>query len=355
MTCSDKGIHLKFAIEITSLQADNLKLVTEWVQHAERLGVAMAFSAEAWWSDAATPLAYLADKTHTIKLATGIMQTTARTPAMTAMTALTLHDLTGGRFVLGLGASGPQVVEGLHSVRYNPALSRLRETVDICRLIFRGEKVKYEGRVFQLPLPDSEGKAIRIAHDPAEIPIYLATLGPNALTYTGSEANGWLGTSFSPDHPEAHLDYLNEGISEAGRSLSEIDLCVSARIEIGENIEEMIDKRRAAVAFNMGGMGSADTNFYNDAFRRAGYEEEARAIQALWLDGKREEAAKRVPDAMVTEFQVLGTPDMVRQRLRQYRNAGVTTLKLGLDGAGPLGPARFELLEQIIDIAGDLS
>ena len=303
---------MQLAIELGRLDAGNLQLNIDWVQTAERLGVAIAFSAEAWWNDAATPLAYLADKTSTIKLATGIMQTTARTPAMTAMTALALHDLTGGRFILGLGASGPQVVEGLHSTRYNPALSRTKETVDICRMIFRGEKVNYDGKVYQMPLAASEGKAIRIDHEPADIPIYLATLGPKSLVYTGEAAQGWLGTSFSPDHPEAHLDYLAQGAAQAGRSISDIDLCVSARIEIGDDIEAMIDRRRPAVAFNMGGMGSADTNFYNDAFKRAGYEEDARAIQSLWLAGKRKEAAARVPDAMVTEFQILGNQEIGR-------------------------------------------
>jgi F420-dependent oxidoreductase-like protein len=345
---------MKLAIEIGRTEPDKLALTTEWVQHAEQLGVYAAYAGEAWWSDAVTPLAYLADKTSTIKLGTGIMQVTARTPAMTAMTALTMHDLTGGRFILGLGASGPQVVEGLHGVRYNPALSRLRETTEICRLIFAGEKVSYEGQVFQLPLRNSEGKSIRIAHEPAEVPIYLATLGPNSLKYTGEAANGWLGTSFSPDHPEAHLSYIREGAELAGRTLADIDLCVSARIEIGENVEAMIEKRRPAVAFNMGGMGSATVNFYNDAFKRAGFEEDARAIQSLWIEGKREEAAQRVPDAMVTKFQALGTVDMVRDRLRIYRDAGVTTLKLGLDGSGPLGPARFELLEQIVEIVEQL-
>ena len=345
---------MKLAIEMSGIHPGNLQLTVDWLRHAEKLGCSMAFSAEAWWSDAATPLAFLADKTSTIKLATGIMQTTARTPAMTAMTALTLHDLSGGRFVLGLGASGPQVVEGLHGVKYNPALSRLRDTVNICRMIFRGEKVTYAGKSIQLPLPDSEGKAIKIAHEPTDIPIYLATLGPNSLRYTGEVANGWLGTSFSPDHPEAHLDYLREGAEKAGRSLDDIDLCVSTRIEIGDDLETMIDKRRPAVAFNMGGMGSAETNFYNDAFKRAGYEDDARAIQQLWLDGKREEAAQRVPDAMVTEFQVLGPRELIKQRLTKYRDAGITTLKLGLDGAGPLGSARFELLEEIVDITKDI-
>ncbi len=345
---------MKLAVEIAAVRQDNLQLMTEWVQHAENVGVSIAFSAEAWWSDAATPLAYLADKTKTIKLGTGIMQMTARTPAMAAMTALTLHDLTNGRFVLGLGASGPQVVEGLHGVPYKAPLSRLRETVEICRMIFAGEKVKYDGKVHQLPLPNSEGKALKIAHEPTDVPIYLATLGPNSLRYTGKAANGWLGTSFSPYHPEAHLDFIRSGAEEAGRNLRDMDLCVSVRVEIGDNVEEMIDRRKKGVAFNMGGMGSESTNFYNDAFKRAGYEDDARAIQALWIEGKRDEAAKRVPDAMVTEFQALGTREMVKERLKAYRDVGITTLKLGLDAA-ELGKPRFELLENIADLVKEIS
>ena len=345
---------MRLAVEIGAARPENLALLAEWVRHAERLGVALAFSAEAWWSDAATPLAYLADKTTRIRLATGIMQVTARTPSMTAMTALTLHDLTGGRFALGLGASGPQVVEGLHGISYRTPLTRLRETVEICRMIFAGEKVRYQGKVFQLPLPDSEGKALRIAHEPAEVPIYLATLGPNALRYTGAAADGWLGTSFSPDHADAHLAYIREGAEQAGRTLGELDLCVSVRVEIGDDVEAMIGRRKRGVAFNLGGMGSATTNFYNDAYRRAGYDEDAKAVQALWLAGRRDEAAARVPDAMVAAFQALGTADMVRERLRRYRDVGVTTLKLGLDSA-PLGPARFELLEQIVDLTRDIT
>ncbi len=344
---------MQIAIEIGRVRPGQLNLMTEWVQHAERVGVAMAFSAEAWWSDSVTPLAYLASQTSRIRLATGIMQTTARTPAMMAMTALTLHDMTGGRFALGLGTSGPQVVEGLHGLSYARPLTRLRETVEVCRLIFAGEKAEYQGKTIQLPLPDSQGKALRIDHEPVEIPIYLATLGPNALQYTGEAANGWLGTTFSPDHAGAHLDYIREGAAKAGRTLSDLDLCVSARVEIGEDVEGMIARRKPVVAFNMGSMGSAKTNFYNAAMQRAGYAEDAQAIQALWLNRKREDAAAHVPDAMVTEFQILGTPCMVNDRLRQYRDAGVTTLKLGLDST-PLGPERFALLEEIADMVKDI-
>ena len=340
---------MKLAIETGRTTVENLSTLTAWVQHAERLGIDTAFTSEAWWSDATTPIAYLADKTERIRLGTGIMQAAARSPAMTAMTAMTLHDLTGGRFVLGLGASGPQVVEGLHGVRYARPLSRLRETVEICRMIFAGEKVHYQGKVIQLPLPDSEGKALRIDHAPVDIPIYLATLGPNALRYTGAAADGWLGTSFSPEHPHAHLEHVRAGTQSAGRSLKDLDLCVSVRVEIGDDVDAIVQRRKPAVAFNLGGMGSASTNFYNDAFKRAGYEDAAREVQSLWLAGKREAAAERVPDVMVTRFQAVGTADMVKQRFEAYRSAGVTTLKLGLDSK-PLGPERFELLEQIVEL-----
>lgn len=345
---------MKLAIELGAVQPRNLGVNVDWVRHAERLGVSMAFSAEAWWSDAATPLAYLADKTERITLATGIMQTVARSPAMTAMTALTLHDLTGGRFALGLGASGPQVVEGLHGVRYAKPLTRLRETVEICRMIFAGEKVRFDGELLQLPLPGGEGKPIRVAHEPVHLPIYLATLGPRSLRYTGAAANGWLGTSFSPDRPGAHIDFIREGAEKAGRKMGDLDLCVSVRVEIGDDVEGMIERRKKGVAFNMGGMGSATTNFYNDAFKRAGYEEDAVAVQTLWLEGRREEAAKRVPDSMVTDFQAVGTREMVADRLKKYRASGVTTLKLGLDSAS-MGPERFELLEDIVDLVEGLS
>ena len=174
----------------------------------------MAFTGEAWGSDAVTPLAWLAGRTQTIRLGTGIMQVPARTPAMAAMTAMTLDDLTGGRFVLGLGASGPQVVEGLHGVRFHTPLTRLKETVEICRLLFAGERAQYQGKVFRLPLPESEGKAIRVTREPVDIPIYLATLAPSSLRYTGRAAKA--GSERLLAGPRgAHLDFIREGAEAA--------------------------------------------------------------------------------------------------------------------------------------------
>ena len=323
--------------------------LTEFVQEAERLGVDTAWSAEAWGADAATSLAFLAGRTTRIRLGTGIMQISARAPSMTAMTALSLHHLSGGRFALGLGVSGPQVVEGLHGAAYARPLSRLRETVAILRMAFAGEKLQFEGAEYRLPRPGGEGKAIRLDFPPTEIPIYLATLGPRALEYTGEAADGWLGTSFSPDYPDAHLDYLRRGAERAGRTLSDLDLEAACTVAIGEDVERMIEDRRPGVAFQMGAMGSARTNFYNDAFRRAGFEDDARAIQRLWIEGKREEAAKRVPDEMITAFGAIGTPDMVRARFKAYRDCGMDGINLRFDAR--LGhAARIAQLEQAMDL-----
>ena len=344
---------MRLAVEIGRYLRGGLEDVRLFIQGADALGVDTAWAGEAWGQDGPTVLAYLAGQTKRIRLGAGIMQISARVPAMTAMTALSLNALSEGRFVLGLGVSGPQVVEGLHGVPYRKPLTRLRETVAICRAAFSGQRLEHAGDAFELPLRGSEGKALRLEHEPADIPLYLATLGPRALRYTGEVADGWLGTSFSPDFPDAHLSYLRQGAERAGRSLSEMDVAVSVRVEIGEDVEAMVERRKPAVAFNLGGMGSATTNFYNAAYRRAGFEDDAAAVQALWVAGKREAAARRVPDAMVVQFQALGTAEMVSTRLKKYRDIGVTTLKLGLDGAGH-GRPRRELLEKVAELVDGL-
>ncbi len=344
---------MKVHIGIGGYSRTNTSNLVDFVQAAERLGVDGVWSAEAWGNDAITSLAFLAGQTERIHLGTGIMQISARVPAMAAMTAMSLDALSHGRFRLGLGASGPQVVEGLHGASYAAPLTRLKETVEICRMAFAGEKLAYEGKKHVLPRPGGEGKAIRLDLPPVEIPIYLATLAPKALEFTGAAADGWLGTSFSPEHAEAHFEYLRKGAESAGRSLADLDICAAVSVAIGENVDELIDSRKAGVAFNMGGMGSAQTNFYNDAFKRAGYADDAIAIQELWIQGKREEAVKRVPDAMVTEFQAIGTPDMVRERLQKYRDVGVTSLNVRLDAAKSRED-RLDLLESCVDLIGEL-
>ncbi len=325
-----------------------------FVVEAERLGADYAWSAEAWGQDAVSPLAYLAAKTSRIKLGAGIMQISARAPIMTAMTALTLATLSGDRFILGLGTSGPQVVEGLHGTAFARPLTRLRETIEIIRLALRGERIQYAGKHLELPRPGGEGKALRLALPPKpDLPIYLATLAPKSLELTGEVADGWLGTSFTPDHPEGFFPAIAAGAQKAGRTLSDIDLQAGGAVAFGDDLDALVAPRKKNLAFTLGAMGSAQHNFYNDAFKRAGYEAVATEVQQLWLERRREEAAARVPDAMVIESNLLGTEDMVRDRIRRYRDAGVTTLRLAPDGHTV--QERLDTLGRAIDLVRAVS
>ena len=310
--------------------------MVDFVREAESLGVDFAWSAESWGNDAVTPLAYLAGKTSRIVLGTGIMQITARTPVMTAMTALTMASLTGGRFALGLGTSGPQVVEGLHAARFSDPLGRLRENIEIIRKSFAGEKIAHRGKHYELPLPDGEGKALRLGHEPRnDIPIYLASLSPRSLELTGELADGWLGTSFIPARAGAMLDYIGRGAAKAGRDMSELDIQAGGSLAICDDehsLRDLVERRKPALAFTLGAMGSSQHNFYNQAFRRAGYEREAIEVQKLWLDRNREAAVAKVPDRMVLDANLLGTEEMLRERIAEYRDAGVTTLRLAPEG-----------------------
>lgn len=322
--------------------------VVAFVQEAEKLGVSDVWSAEAWGQDAIAPLAWVGARTEKIRLGTGIMQISARVPAMTAMTALTMASLSGDRFLLGLGASGPQVVEGLHGRPFREPLVRMRETIEILRLAFAGEKLTYEGRHHQLPLPGGEGKALRLSQ-PAnpDIPIYLATLAPKALELTGAIADGWLGTSFTPEGAEAHLGPLRKGAEAAGRRIEDLDLQAGGVIGFGDP-EQLAEPLKRSLAFTLGAMGSAKTNFYNDAFRRGGWADDAEAVQALWVAGQRDEAVARVPTEMVLQANLLGDEAMVRSRIEAYRQVGITTLRLS-----PLGEdahARLDTLGRALDL-----
>ena len=307
--------------------------VVDFAVEAEKLGVDQAWSAEAWGMDAIAPLAYLGARTERMELGTGIMQISARTPSMTAMTALTMASITGDRFLLGLGASGPQVVEGLQGQSFARPVTRMRETIEIVRMAMSGEKLRYEGVHHVLPRPGGEGKALRISQpaNPA-IPIYLATLSPRALELTGELADGWLGTSFTPEHADAHLEHLRRGAQKVGRSLADITLCVGGSIGFTDDPEPWLRAAKPGMAFTLGAMGSPTTNFYNDAFKRGGFEDAAIEVQKLWVEGKREEAAKRVPDEMVRQTTLFGSDDEVRARIRKYRDVGVGVLRLQPQG-----------------------
>ena len=325
----------------------------EFVLEAEKLGIDYCWSAEAWGQDAVVPLAYLAAKTRRIMLGSGIMQISARTPSMTAMTALTLASLSNNRFVLGLGASGPQVVEGLQGMPFKGPITRMRETVDIVRMAFAGEKIAYQGRYHQLPLPGGEGKALRLSQPGnPNIPIYLATLSPRSLEMTGEIADGWLGTSFIPENSASVLAMLEKGAKKAGKSLADLDIQIGGSLCFTNDLDVIVASRKPAMAFQLGAMGSAKHNFYNDAYKRQGFEEDAIAVQQLWLDGKRDQAAQRVPDEMILKTSLLGSESMIRDRLLAYKNAGVTTLRL--DPSGQDLDERLATLGRAMDLINSL-
>jgi len=321
----------------------------DYVTEAERLGVDVVWSHESWGLDAATPLAFMAARTSRIRLGSGIMQAGTRTPALMAMTAMSLASMSNGRFVLGLGVSGPQVIEGWHGIRFDRPVTRMRETVEIVRLAVRGERVAYQGQVYELPRPGGEGKALRSSASPRpHVPIYLATLSPRSLELTGEIADGWLGTSFMPDHARVFFDHIEVGARRAGRSLGQLDLQAGGAVAFGDDVERLIAARKPGLAFTLGAMGSRQHNFYNDAFRRAGYEDAAREVQGLWLEGKRDAAVARVPDELALKTNLLGTEHMVRERVATYRRAGVTTLRV--DPAGTTLDARVATLARLVEL-----
>lgn len=323
--------------------------LVDYAVEADAMGVDFVWSAEAWGMDAIVPLAYLAGRTKNIKLGTGIVQISSRVPSMIAMTTQSMATVSNDRFVLGLGVSGPQVVEGLHGASFAHPMARLRECVDIIRLGLASERLQYEGKHYQLPRPGGEGKPIRLSQPPRkDMKIYLATLGPKSLEMTGEIADGWLGTSFIPECADVFLDPIKKGLATSGRTLADMDIQVGGSFEIGDDVERMIEARKPAMAFTLGGMGSAQTNFYNDAFRRSGYEAAAIEVQDLWVNGKKDEAARRVPDEMILKTNLIGTEDMIRERLRVYRDAGVTTLRVSTGGKN--WQERTDTLAEAIDL-----
>jgi F420-dependent oxidoreductase-like protein len=332
--------------------AGNWRETTDFVLEAEKLGLDVCFVAEAWGSDAPSPLGYLAARTERLLLGSGIIQLGTRTPVAIAMAAMTLAELSEGRFLLGLGSSGPQVIEGLHGVPFERPLARMRETVEIVRQVFAGEKVAYQGERFHIPLPGGDGRPMRLTMRPnPDIPVYLATLSPKMLALTGEVADGWLGTSFVPEGAEAYLGHLREGAARVGRTLADLDICQGAEVCFAadeDDLHEIVSRRKKELAFSLGGMGSASTNFYNDAYSRQGWADVAARIRELWLAGKRDEATELVTDDMVLATTLIGTEPMVRERLRVWQAAGVTTVRLY--PAGETVDDKLETLGRALDL-----
>ncbi|MFF2936922.1 LLM class flavin-dependent oxidoreductase [Streptomyces mirabilis] len=325
----------------------------DFVIEAEKLGLDICWVAEAWGSEAPSPLGYLAARTERMLLGSGIIQLATRTPMAIARAAITLSQISQGRFLLGLGPSGPQVIEGLHGVPFDRPLSRMRETVEIVRQAAAGEKVLYTGWEFQIPLPGGDAKPMRLSmraeHD---IPIYLATLSPRMLQLTGEIADGWLGTSFVPEGAkEAYFDHLDAGLTASGRSRADLDICQGAEVAFAEDedaLGTMVAGRKKELAFSLGGMGSASTNFYNNAYSRQGWADVAAEVRERWQAGDRDGATELVTDEMVLGTTLIGTEGMVRDRLRVWRDAGVDTVRFY--PAGETLDARLTTLGRALDL-----
>jgi F420-dependent oxidoreductase-like protein len=320
----------------------------EVVQEAERLGFDSAWAAEAYGSDAATVLAWLAAATTTIKLGSAIFQMPGRSPAMTAMTAATIDELSGGRMLLGIGSSGPQVAEGWHGQRFGRQLQRTREYVAVVRKALSRERLEFKGETLELPLPDGPGKALKLTIAPRQerIPIYLAAIGPKNTALAGEIADGWIPTFFSPEHVADFRALLQEGADRAGRSLDGFDIAPTVQTYISEDRAAARDLMRPILALYIGGMGSRRQNFYNALVQRYGFEAAAREVQDLYLGGKKAEAGAALPDELIDMVCLCGPRDVVRERLGAYRDAGVGTLMVS-----PMAFDRQERIEQLRAVA----
>lgn len=329
-----------------------------FVSEAEKMGLDICWVAEAWGSDAPSALGYYAACTERMLLGSGIIQLGTRTPVAIAQAAITLSNLSGGRFLLGLGASGPQVIEGLHGVPFAKPLGRMRETIDIIRQAAAGDRVSYSGKQFEVPLPGGDVKPMRLSmRAEHEIPLYIASLTPAMLRLTGEVADGWLGTSFVPEGADdAYFAHLDEGLTRSQRSRADLDICQGAEVSFARDeahLKSMIDARKSELAFSLGGMGSASTNFYNQAYSRQGWAEIAAAVRERWQSGDRAGAAALITDEMILATTLIGTPDMVRDRLQVWCDAGVDTVRIY--PAGDTLEERFATLGAAIDMVHSIS
>jgi F420-dependent oxidoreductase-like protein len=304
--------------------ADNLELAKE----ADRLGYSVVWAAEAYGSDAPTVLSWVAAHTERVDVGSAILQIPARTPAMAAMTAATLDTLSGGRFRMGLGVSGPQVSEGWHGVRFDKPLARTREYVDIVRSALRREKVRYDGKHYVLPLPDGPGKALTMTVHPVreQIPIYLAAVGPKNLELAGEIADGWLAMFFSPEHSADSLASVKAGREKAGKTMEGFDVVPTAPLVVGEDWRTCADTIRPYAALYVGGMGSREKNFYNNLVVRMGFEKEAAEVQERYLARDYAGAMAALPLEFLEATALLGPKERIADRMKALAEAGVTTL-----------------------------
>ena len=306
------------------------------IREAERLGYGSVWTAEAYGTDAVAPAAWIAARTEKIHVGTGIMQIPARTPAMTAMTAMTLDGLSQGRFRLGLGVSGPQVVEGWHGQPFGKPLAKTREYVEIVREIFKRDRpLEYHGAYYDIPYKGADatglGKPLRsILHGRADLPIYLAAVGPKNVALAAEIADGWIPVFFSARRGAMFREWLDEGFKARGGRPARFDVMPMVSVVVGDDLAACRAQVKPRVALYVGGMGARDRNFYNDIARRYGYEDAAKRIQDLYLGGKKDEAAATVPDALVDEVALCGPPARIREQLAEWKTF-VTTIMVSGD------------------------
>jgi F420-dependent oxidoreductase-like protein len=306
------------------------------VVELEAAGLDIVYVAEAYSFDAVSAMGYLAAKTSTVQIASGILPIYTRTPTLLAMTAAGLDYISGGRCILGLGASGPQVIEGFHGIRYDAPLGRTREIVEICRKVWaREEKLTYDGRYYQLPLPEDQGtglgKPLKIINHPLRprIPIHIASLGPKNIELTAELAEGWLPLFFMPEKAkEVFGPSLEAGYAKRDPQLGPMDVVAGGAVAIGEDVKAVLDFSRPLVALYVGGMGAKDRNFYNALVRRYGFEAEAEKIQDLYLSGHKREAEAAVPLELLEAINLVGPESEVREKVQAFAEAGVTVLNI---------------------------
>ena len=303
----------------------------EIVREAEAAGFDSVWAAEAYGSDTATVLTWLGAQTEKLKLGSAIFQMPGRSPAMTAMTAATIDNISNGRMLLGIGSSGPQVAEGWHGQPFARQLQRTREYVGIVRKALARERLEWDGEEYTLPLPDGPGKALKLMISPVQdrIPIYIAAIGPKNTQLTGEIADGWLPTFFSPEHVSDSRALLQEGADRAGDGKQiddSFDIAPVVNVSIDDDLDRARDSMRPVLALYVGGMGSREKNFYNRTVQRYGFEDAAKEVQDLYLDGKKDEAAAALPTELIDMVSLCGPKGHVAERLEVYRDAGVGTL-----------------------------
>jgi F420-dependent oxidoreductase-like protein len=318
----------------------------------ESAGLEIVFVPEAYSFDAVSQMGFIAARTSSLQIASGILPIYSRTPALTAMTAAGLDFVSGGRFTLGLGTSGPQVIEGWHGVPYDAPIGRTREVVEICRAVWRRDRLEYNGRHYTLPYPGGThlGKPLKLINHPvrAQIPVVIAALGPKNVTLAAEIAEGWQPIFYFPERAsDIWGDNLAAGQAKRPAELGQLDVIAAAPLMIGEDVLHMRDLARPIFALYIGGMGAKERNFYNDLAVRCGFEKAAKEIQEAYLAGRKDEAAALVPTELLEKTSLIGPEGYVRERLDVYREAGVTTLNVT-----PLAPTLADRVAQVEMLRG---